>query len=53
MVGLSPAIPVPDSEKLKMSIYQLFGSSGQGGPWQNPAADNAGAAVSAGWFTVC
>jgi hypothetical protein len=44
---------VPHADKLKVLIYQLFGNQRQGEPGANPAADPAGAAVSAGWFTVC
>jgi hypothetical protein len=53
MVGYPPAIPVPDVEKLKTLFYQLFADFGQARICPVPAADNAGAAVCAGWFTVC
>jgi hypothetical protein len=49
----SPAIPVPDGEKLKSEIYQLFAKFRQRGEQHRTTANNAGAAVSAGWFTNC
>jgi hypothetical protein len=44
---------MPDRDKLKTLIYQLFGNSAQGEATLWTPADPAGAAVSAGWFTVC
>jgi hypothetical protein len=44
---------VPEGEKLKSEVYQLFGNAGQHENQRCQAADNAGAAISAGWFTDC
>jgi len=52
-VASPPAILVPVREKLKTLIYQLFANSRQGRDMPGPAADTAGAAIRAGWFTAC
>jgi hypothetical protein len=44
---------VPDAEKLKSHIFQLFEFSSHGLERQIGPVDPAGSAVSAGSFTVC
>jgi hypothetical protein len=44
---------MPDRDKLKTLIYQLFGNAAQSDATPKTPVDPAGAADSAGWFTGC